>query len=100
MPLKNEKSVRSSAGFLRLHGMRLRTLVSDFRSSKRANVAVTFALASLPIVSAVGCLSDYSYATMIKTKLQAAADAATLATISNNSPAVLRLTDAGLNLAA
>jgi Putative Flp pilus-assembly TadE/G-like len=39
----------------------------------------------LPMVAAVGCVIDYSMATMIKTKIQAAADAATLATVSNNS---------------
>lgn len=67
---------------------RLRTLASDFRSSKAGNTAVMFAIASLPIVSAVGCVIDYSYASMVKTKLQAAADAATLASVSNNSPIV------------
>jgi Flp pilus assembly protein TadG len=67
---------------------RLRTLTSDFRSSKGGNTAVMFAIASLPIISAVGCVIDYSYASMVKTKLQAAADAATLASVSNNSPVV------------
>jgi Flp pilus assembly protein TadG len=65
---------------------RLRTLTSDFRSSKAGNTAVMFALAALPIIYAVGCVIDYTYASQIKTKLQAAADAATLATISYNSP--------------
>jgi Flp pilus assembly protein TadG len=74
----------TAARFLLLQTRKLRTLVRDFRSNKRANVAVTFAFASLPIISAVGCLSDFSYASMIKTKLQAAADAATLATVANN----------------
>ena len=77
-------SLPAAAGFLLRPARRLRTLVRDFRSNKRANVAVTFAFASLPIISAVGCLSDFSYASMIKTKLQAAADAATLATVANN----------------
>ncbi len=88
MPSQIANSVDIGAKFLRLQATRLQTLVLDFRSSKRANVAVTFGLAALPIISAVGCLSDYSYANMIKTKLQAAADAATLATISNNSPII------------
>jgi Flp pilus assembly protein TadG len=56
------------------------------KSGTRGNVAVTFALASLPIIAAVGCVVDYSMASMVKTKLQAAADAATLAAVSNNSP--------------
>jgi Flp pilus assembly protein TadG len=67
---------------------RLRTLTKDFRSSKGGNTAVMFAIASLPIISAVGCMIDYSYASMVKTKLLAAADAATLAAVSNNSPVV------------
>ena len=41
------------------------------------------------MVAAVGCAIDYSSASMIKTKLQAAADAASLATVSVNS-SVLR----------
>jgi len=56
------------------------------KSGTRGNVAVTFALASLPIIAAIGCVVDYSMASMVKTKLQAAADAATLAALSNNSP--------------
>jgi Flp pilus assembly protein TadG len=46
------------------------------------------ALTAIPLLSAVGCAIDYSYASMIKTKLQSAADAATLGTVSNNSPVV------------
>ncbi len=45
----------------------------------RGNVAVITALAMLPMIAAVGCVVDYTTATMIKTKLQAAADAASLA---------------------
>jgi Flp pilus assembly protein TadG len=67
---------------------RLRKLTAEFRLSKRANVAMITALTAVPLVSAVGCAIDYSYASMIKTKLQASADAATLATVSNNSPIV------------
>ena len=67
---------------------RLRALVADFCSNRRGNVAVISAVAALPMVAAVGCVIDYSNAAMIKTKLQAAADAATLATVSVNSSAV------------
>jgi Flp pilus assembly protein TadG len=67
---------------------RLRALISRFRSDRRANVAVISALAALPMVSAVGCVIDYSNASMIRTKLQAAADAASLATVSTNSTVV------------
>ncbi len=64
------------------------TSAGGFGSATRGNSAIIFALAALPIISAVGCVIDYSFASMIKTKLQAAADAATLATVSNNSPIV------------
>ncbi len=59
-----------------------------FVGNRRGNVAMITALTAIPLVSAVGCAIDYSYASMIKTKLQAAADAATLGTVSNNSPVV------------
>jgi Flp pilus assembly protein TadG len=40
------------------------------------------------MMAAIGCVIDYSNASMIRTKLQAAADAAVLATVSINSPVV------------
>src|SRR5271170_236787 len=67
---------------------RLRALVAKFRLNTRGNVAVISAVAALPLVAAVGCVIDYTNASMIKTKLQAAADAAALATVSVNSSAV------------
>ncbi|MGA8611573.1 MAG: pilus assembly protein TadG-related protein [Xanthobacteraceae bacterium] len=66
----------------------MRSLIANFASNKRGNVAVICALTALPLLSAVGCAIDYSIASAIKTKLQAAADAATLATVSINSPAI------------
>ncbi len=68
---------------------RLRALVGRFKSERRGNVAVITALAALPMISAMGCVIDYSNATMTRTKLQAAADAASLATVSNNSPVLI-----------
>jgi Flp pilus assembly protein TadG len=67
-----------------------RTLATifDFASNRRGNVAVITALALLPMIAAIGCVIDFAMATTIKTKLQAAADAATLATVSNNSSVV------------
>jgi Flp pilus assembly protein TadG len=67
---------------------RSRQLFARLRSDRRANTAVIFGLAALPLISAVGCVVDYSTASMIKTRLQAAADAATLAAVSYNSPVV------------
>ena len=65
-----------------------RALISNFTRNRRGNVAVISALAALPMVAAVGCVIDYSTAAMIKTKLQAAADAASLATVSANSSVI------------
>jgi Flp pilus assembly protein TadG len=67
---------------------RLRGLLTRFQRNTRGNVAVITALASIPMLGAVGCVIDYTNASMIKTKLQAAADAATLATVSVSSPVV------------
>jgi Flp pilus assembly protein TadG len=78
-----KKRLRLSARFA---GMR--NLIKKFRLNKCGNVAVISALTAIPLLSAVGCAIDYSMASWIKMKLQAAADAATLATMSINSPAV------------
>ena len=67
---------------------RLRTLMTSFCRSRRANVAIITALTAVPLVSAAGCVIDYSMASLVKTKLQAAADAASLATVSHNSSVV------------
>ena len=63
-------------------------LISSFRSNARANVAVISALAAVPMISAVGCAVDYTTASMLRTKLQAGADAASLAAVSINSPVI------------
>ncbi|HEX4407659.1 MAG TPA: pilus assembly protein TadG-related protein [Xanthobacteraceae bacterium] len=62
--------------------------VRRFAANSGGNVAITTALAMVPMVTAVGCVMDYTSASMIKTKLQAAADAASLATVSANSTVV------------
>ena len=62
-------------------------LVDRFRKDKRANVAVTFTIALLPVVSAIGCAIDYTRATAIRAKLQAAIDAASVGSIAKTSPA-------------
>jgi Flp pilus assembly protein TadG len=72
----------------RARSLRLRALITNFTSNARGNVAIITGIAAIPMVSAVGCVVDYSMASMIRTKLQAAADAATLATVSKNSPIV------------
>jgi Flp pilus assembly protein TadG len=60
-------------------------LVANFRADRRANVAVMTAIAVIPIFAAIGCVVDYTMATTVKTRLQAAADATSLAVISVNS---------------
>jgi Flp pilus assembly protein TadG len=60
-------------------------LMNRFRNDRRANVAVIFAIACVPLISAIGCAIDYSEATRIKAKMQSAADAAAVAAISQNS---------------
>ena len=67
---------------------RLQALFAKFQSNSRGNVAIITALAALPMMAAIGCVIDYSNASMIRTKLQAAADAAALATVSINSPVI------------
>src|SRR5580704_4886787 len=78
-----KKRLRLSARFAGI-----RNLITKFRLNRRGNVAVISALTAIPLLSAAGCAIDYSMASWIKMKLQAAADAATLATMSINSPAV------------
>src|SRR5580693_1641727 len=72
----------------RARSARLRSLIVQFRSNKRGNVAVITALCALPLIASVGCVIDYTTASLVKTKLQAAAGAAALATVSVNSSVV------------
>ncbi len=72
----------------RAQAARLLSLIAQFRSNKRGNVAVITALCCLPLIAAIGCVVDYTTASLVKTKLQAAADAAALATVSVNSSVV------------
>jgi Flp pilus assembly protein TadG len=72
----------------RARSARLRSSIAQFRSNKRGNVAVITALCCLPLIAAVGCVIDYTTASLVKTKLQAAADAAALATVSVNSSVI------------
>ena len=63
--------------------------ISGFGTDQRGNIAVIFALALLPIMSAVGCTVDYTRATQLRSKLQAAADAASVGSIAKTSPAFI-----------
>jgi Flp pilus assembly protein TadG len=82
---------------------RIMALVARFRRDRAANIAVTFALVLLPVLSAVGCAVDYSETTRMRAKLQSAADAASVAAISQLSAgynaAALMLTDGEVTVA-
>ncbi len=64
-------------------------LIGRFRSDKRGNVAMIFGVAAIPLISAMGCAVDYSMATRMRAKLQSAADAASVASLSVNSAGYL-----------
>ena len=63
--------------------------LSEFRRANSGNVAMTFALATLPLVGTVGFAVDYSHANSVKAAMQAALDSTALmlskdaATLSN-----------------
>src|ERR1700687_1800587 len=65
------------------------SLIGRFCGDQRGNVAVIFVLALLPLLSAIGCAIDYSRATRIQSKLQAAADSASVGSIAKLSPAFI-----------
>src|ERR1700761_278819 len=68
---------------------RLTALLGRFRSNSSGNIAVIFAIALVPILTAIGAATDYSAANRIKAKMQSAADAAAVASISKNSAGYL-----------
>src|ERR1700710_385486 len=67
----------------------LTALLRRFRSDSRGNIAIIFTLALLPILTAIGAVTDYSMASRMRAKMQSAADAAAVASISKNSAGYL-----------
>jgi len=57
---------------------RLARLAREFRADARGNVAIIFALASIPLVALVGAAVDYTRASSDRTALQSALDSAAL----------------------
>ncbi len=57
---------------------RLKSSLRDLRRANAANVTVTFALATVPVMGFVGAAVDYSHANSIKAAMQAAADSTAL----------------------
>jgi len=77
----------------------LLTPIRQFRFASAGNVTVIFALSLVPMMGGVGAAIDYSQASSAKTAMQAAADAAALASIkgaSTQTAAQLQSTAAGL----
>src|SRR2546423_10648690 len=66
----------------------LRGSIRRFGAAKRGNVLLTFALALVPIMGAVGAAVDYSRANNIRSQLIAAADAASVGSVAKASPAM------------
>jgi hypothetical protein len=58
------------------------------RRDGAGNVAITFAIALIPVVGMVGAAVDYSRASNYRTELQAAADAAAVGAVAKSSPAM------------
>ena len=67
----------------------LRHMIGGLGTDRRGNIAVIFALALLPVMSAVGCTVDYSRAVQLRSKLLAAADAASVGSIAKTAPAFI-----------
>ncbi|MCK1721192.1 TadE/TadG family type IV pilus assembly protein [Bradyrhizobium sp. 141] len=65
----------------------LSIMIRRFVRDRRGNIAVIFALACVPLITVVGCAVDYSRATQMRSKLQAAADAASVGAVAKASPA-------------
>ncbi len=68
---------------------RIAALISRFRRDNKANVVVLFAFSLVPILTAIGCATDYSLAVRMRSKMQSAADGASVASISTNSAGYL-----------
>ncbi|MCK1759397.1 pilus assembly protein [Bradyrhizobium sp. 137] len=62
-------------------------IIRRFIHDRRGNIAVIFALCCVPLITVVGCAVDYSRATQIRSKLQGAADAASVGSVAKSSPA-------------
>ena len=75
----------------------MRGWVKRFVRDRRANVAVIFALATIPSIYLLGMATDYTQALRKKNQLDAAADAAAIAAVR---PAMLLQTDAAAQSAA
>lgn len=77
----------------------LRQALLPFAANRRGNVAIIFAIASVPILFAIGAAIDYTSAARRKAKLDAIADTVALSTVtqSGNPAAFSPIPGQGLN---
>jgi Flp pilus assembly protein TadG len=61
----------------------VRTRLREFRGANGANVSITFALATVPMIGFVGAAVDYGHANSVRTAMQAAADTTALMLAKN-----------------
>jgi Flp pilus assembly protein TadG len=69
--------MKSASGVTSLFD-RFRTLVRELRTANSANVTITFAIATIPMIGFVGAAVDYSHANSVKAAMQAAVDSTAL----------------------
>ncbi|HEY0329578.1 MAG TPA: TadE/TadG family type IV pilus assembly protein [Rhodopseudomonas sp.] len=62
-------------------------LLGAFRRDRHGNIAILFAITLVPVLLAIGCAVDYARASQIRSKMQSAADAASVGSVSKASPA-------------
>jgi len=62
---------------------RLRRKLCDFGAARCGNVAITFAVLSIPIFGAAGAAVDYNRASAIRAALQSALDSTALTLAKN-----------------
>jgi Flp pilus assembly protein TadG len=63
--------------------------IGRFRRDQRGNIALIFTLTLIPLLAAVGGAVDYSRANQVRTRLQAATDAASVGSVAKTSPAFI-----------
>jgi Flp pilus assembly protein TadG len=63
--------------------------IERFRRDKRGNIVTLFALTLVPVLAVAGGAVDYSRADNVRTRLQLAADTASVSSVAKNSPAFI-----------
>jgi Flp pilus assembly protein TadG len=63
--------------------------IGRFRRDKRGNIVTLFALTLVPVLAAAGGAVDYSRADKLRTRLQLAADTASVGSVAKNSAAFI-----------